>query len=266
MASIEQRDEGTIFIPDYSGRQLTDAEIAQGRHRNWVGGHWDDGHGKSQLDFLVANGLRPQHKVIDIGCGSFRAGMHFVDYLASGNYYGVDANRSVMQAGYEKELSDAQRGRLPITNLRANERFDADFGVKFDYALAQSVFTHVSLNHVRLCLYRAARVMAPGGKFYATFFEERAAQELDFMRESKRAKQRFSERNVYWYYRADLAWAASFSPWKVRYIGDWGHPAGQRMMEFTRTTAPLARPDGPKSSVQQFVTRGRRWAARHIAP
>jgi hypothetical protein len=38
-------------------------------------------------------------------------------------------------------------------------------------AIAQSVFTHVSLNQMRLCLYRLARVMRPGGTFYATFCE-----------------------------------------------------------------------------------------------
>lgn len=234
MASIEQRSEGVLFVPDYSGRVLTEAEIAQGRHRQWVGGHWDAAHGSSQLEFLTAHGLRPEHRLLDIGCGSFRAGRFFVDYLAPGNYFGVDANLSVLQAGYDQELTDAQRCRLPVANLRANDRFDGDFGVPFDYAIAHSVFTHVSLNHVRLCLYRTAKVLRPGAVLYATFFEEPPGQAIDRIRVSPQAKQRFTERNVFWYYRADLVWAASFSPWKVRYLGDWGHPAGQRMIAFTR--------------------------------
>lgn len=79
-----------------------------------------------------------------------------VDYLQPGNYYGIDINHSVLQAGYDRELDDDQRARLPAENLRATDRFDIDFGVQFDMGIAQSVFTHMSLNHIRLCLYRVA--------------------------------------------------------------------------------------------------------------
>jgi hypothetical protein len=43
------------------------------------------------------------------------------------------------------------------TNLVANERFNTDFGVTFDIAIAQSVFTHVSLNHIATGGTRPAR-------------------------------------------------------------------------------------------------------------
>ena len=66
----------------------------------------------------------------------------------------------------------------PRDHLRATDRFDCDFGVKFDYAIAQSVFTHVSLNHIRLCLYRVARQMQPEGRIFATFFEAPASGPL----------------------------------------------------------------------------------------
>jgi len=64
---------------------------------------------------------------------------------------------SLPVAGYANELDDAGRARLPSKNLRATDRFDADFGVEFDMAIAQSVFTHVSLNWIRLCLARVAQ-------------------------------------------------------------------------------------------------------------
>jgi hypothetical protein len=47
----------------------------------------------------------------------------------------------------------------------------ANFGVESDYAIANSVFTHISLNDIRLCLYRFTQQLAPGGRFIATFFE-----------------------------------------------------------------------------------------------
>jgi len=232
MSTIEERLEVPGYRdPDYVGRVLTEDEVAAGKHRKWIGGHWDD-HGLRQLNFLIEQCLQPEARLLDVGCGSFRAGRHLVDYLQPGNYYGIDANRSVMQAGYDHELTEVQRVKLPIGNLHSSDRFDVDFGVRFDMAIAQSVFTHVSLNHVRLCLYRVAQVMRPGGKFYTTFNEQPKDFPVDGVVQTKRPK--YTEKNVYWYYRSDIRWAAKFAPWEYRYIGRFGHPGGQRMIEFVR--------------------------------
>ena len=238
MAQIEQRIEldANLTNPDYSGLVLTPEEIEAGEHRRFVGGVWDT-HGQHQLEFLKAQGLQPHHRLMDIGCGSFRAGRHFIDYLDAGNYHGIDANHSVMQAGYDTELTDEQRARLPIENLRANDRFDTDFGVQFDYAIANSVFTHVSLNHIRLCMYRLDKVMAPGGSFYATFFVRKDSVPIDHVKPTRRRnKGFFTEKNNYVYYRQDLRWAAKWGDWSYRYIGDWGHPANQQMVQYTKLT------------------------------
>ena len=282
---IEHRVEQAGVQPDYSGQEFTAEQIAAGEHRAFVGGVWDT-HGKRQFDYLIGRGLQPNHRLLDVGCGCFRAGRYFVDYLEPAHYYGVDANHSLMQAGYDVELTEAQRLRLPATNLRANDRFDVDFGVKFDFAVAQSVFTHVSLNHIRLCLYRLEKVMAPGGSFYATFFERPKGTPVDYVVPSKRGKPFFTEKNVFWYYESDMRWAASFGPWEYRYIGDWGHPANQKMVQFVRLTdaevvrraqaAEAARSAAAKGApsvpqqlagdVKRVIKRGRRWAARKLDP
>ncbi len=225
---IEIRDEaGGRRDPEY---QRYAFDPATGQHRTFVGGHWDE-MGDKQIAFLREQGLQPGHRFLDVGCGSLRAGRLISQYVDPGNYYGIDINHSLLVAGYDNELDDAGRARLPSTNLRATDRFDADFGVRFDMAIAQSVFTHVSLNWIRLCLARVSQVMAPGGRFYATFFEMPDDFPIDGV---SRTGKRFTERNAYWYYRRDLRWAARRSPWDFRYIGRWGHPAGSRMVEFTR--------------------------------
>jgi SAM-dependent methyltransferase len=254
--SVERRDEavGKVWSPDYSGRVFSPEEIERGEHRKFVGGLWDE-MGELQRDFLVAQGLAPSHRFLDVGCGSFRAGRHLIDYLEPGHYYGVDANASIIETGYHVELTDEQRARLPLANLRANDRFDADFGVEFDYAIAQSVFTHLSLNHVRLCLARLEPVMKVGGTFYATAFVEPASTPVDAVVQ-KGERPRFTERNIYWYYANDLKWAASFGPWEYRYIGNWGHPRGQRMFAFTRIeSAPSAKPAPAQRSLRQRIGR-----------
>lgn len=229
MTEIEQRVEVEGYRePDYAGTRLSEEDVTRQRHRRYVGGLWSD-MGRLQLDFLQGQGLKPGHRLLDIGCGSLRAGVHLVDHLEPGNYYAVDINPDVMQVGYDHELSDSQRDRLPLENLRATDRFDVDFGVDFDMAIAQSVFTHMSLNWVRLCLHRVAQVVHPDARVFATFNERPKNYPIDGVR-----GRRYTERNVYWYYRDDLRWASSFGPWEFRYIGDWGHPREQNMVEFTR--------------------------------
>jgi SAM-dependent methyltransferase len=282
MSEIEHRVETRgIVSPKYSEREFTEKEIASGAHRRFIGGHWDI-HGLNQVNFLTHNGLRPEHKFLDVGCGPLRAGRHLVDLLMPGNYYGIDANLSLIKAGYEVELSDEQRSRLPVANLRANDRFDCDFGVRFDMAIAQSVFTHVSLNHIRLCLFRLGKVMRPGGTFFATFFEQPASMPFDKIIVRHEGGRPFlNEQNVFWYHRSDLQWASTFGPWRFRYIGGWGHPAGQMMVAFTRlpdeevTRPKAALAEGTRSraaaelrykQMKRLVVRARRWAARRLDP
>lgn len=102
-----------------------------------------------------------------------------------------------MQTGYDIWLSAAQRARLPIGNLRANDRFDADFGTQADFAIPQSVFTHVSLNHIRLCLCRASTAVRPG----ASLSRRTSSTPIDQIFAPHKVKPFFTERNLYWYYQ-----------------------------------------------------------------
>ncbi len=221
---------------DYS-KPLTEKQLRRGKHRRLIAGNWKQ-MGQRQLDYMQGVGLEPQHLLLDVACGPLRAGIRFVDYLEPGNYYGIDINQSLLDVGYDKEMPDELREKLPRDHLRATQRFDVDFGVEFDYAIAQSLFTHISLNDIRLCLARVAKVLKPGCSFYATFFEAPPDFPVDGVIDEGLAnnRARYGERNPFWYWAGDLEWAASFSPWEFRYIGDWGHPRGQQMVEFVRSS------------------------------
>jgi SAM-dependent methyltransferase len=225
---------------DYA-EPFTAEELRAGAHRARAGGLWEE-LGGLQLDFLVAAGLVPESRLLDVGCGPLRGGVHFVRYLAAERYFGIDVNESLLDAGYELELTPELRAKLPRNHLRTTDRFDCDFGVEFDFVLAHSLFTHVPLNDIRLCLYRVAQRTRIGGRFYATFFEAPADFPLDGVLDAPRKPQpgarrtgKHPDRNPFWYWAGDLEWAAGFSPWQFRYIGDWGHPRSQNMVEFLRT-------------------------------
>jgi len=255
------------------GFTLTDEQIAAGVHRGKVGRDWE-GTGKLQQEFLIAQGLAPASKLLDVGCGALRAGILLAKHLDPGNYYGIDVNESLIRAALVHELpQDGIEDRVPAENLRVTDRFECDFGVAFDYAIAQSVFTHLPLNHIRLCLFQLSRVMAPGGRFFATFFEAPASTPYD-RRVKQVVRNTWPERDPFHYRRDDLRWAAeTVADWDVKYIGDWGHRRGQLMMQYTLRSHAV--PTGSRRELvqskaatlrRQLGRRVHRWRAGRRSP
>ena len=68
----------------YEDDTIVANEIAGGRHRELIGGMWEE-MGPHQLAFLKGQGLQPHHRLMDIGCGALRLGTLAVDYLERGD-------------------------------------------------------------------------------------------------------------------------------------------------------------------------------------
>ncbi|MDD5109695.1 MAG: ATP-binding cassette domain-containing protein [Patescibacteria group bacterium] len=205
-------------------------------YRREVDGAWDE-LGKKQLDFLVAHGLQPHHRLLEIGCGSLRGGVHFIEFLAPGGYYGVDKEAALLAAGKEVELE--QKGLLQkAPTLKAMDDFNVPaFGQTFDYVWAHAVFIHLSLNHIIQCLMNVDRVLKPGGKFYATFFENPEGKQQLGPRVRQRDGSSFTtyfSKNPYHYDLATFRWMCEGTSLQVENLGDWGHPAHQQMLVFTK--------------------------------
>ncbi|MBL4929807.1 class I SAM-dependent methyltransferase [Fuscibacter oryzae] len=118
-----------------------DRELARGRHRDIVGGRWDE-TGEAQIRVLLEAGLRPHHRLLDIGCGALRLGCKVVPYLDPGHYWGTDQSAALMQRGYELELAD--KNRLPPGQLVEDAGFTYPaIPDTIDFAIAWGVFTHL---------------------------------------------------------------------------------------------------------------------------
>ena len=123
----------------------TEPPRTQRELRAKVGGLWQQ-MGTHQFDFLVERGLQPSDHLLDVGCGVLRGGRHFVRYLDAGHYCGIDI-ADEMIVGAEQQLAEdglTDKG----ARLRVTETFDVDFGQPFDFAIAQSVFTHLPMNSI----------------------------------------------------------------------------------------------------------------------
>jgi SAM-dependent methyltransferase len=211
---------------------LTSAEIRSGAHREFVGGMWDE-IGSLQFEFLKSQGLAPSHRLVDIGCGCLRGGVHFVPYLEKRHYYGIDINASLLEAG-RKELLRSAANTDKQPDLRVSDRFDlAQFGVRFDYALAVSVFTHLYANHIGRCLVEVKKVLAPQGKFFATFFAAPTPLHLEPIAHQPGQIVTQFDRDPFHYSFSEMEMLARFAGLSVKFLDDWGHPRDQRMLCFT---------------------------------
>ena len=106
------------------------------------------------------------------------------------------------------------------------------FGRQFDFALAQSVFTHLPMNHIIRCLIEIRKVLNPGGMFYATFFEAPRSGHLAPIAHPGGAVSHYDE-DPYHQSWEEMQWMAGVARLQVHRIGDWQHPRNQRMLAFS---------------------------------
>ncbi|MBI2716395.1 MAG: class I SAM-dependent methyltransferase [Rhizobiales bacterium] len=207
-----------------------------GKHRAVVGGDWEE-LGQFQVDFLVAQGLKQHHTLLDIGCGSLRGGVKLIKYLDAENYFGTDLNGSLLSVGYDIELAKAGlTAKLPRSHLIVDGDFDYTWCARpFDFVLAQSVFTHLPLGFVRICLERLCGVVKPDGRLFMTIHEIPADHPADRSYRQPGGIVSYGGKNPYHHRYSDIALCAQNLPWAAKYIGAWNHPHGQKIVQFTRS-------------------------------
>jgi SAM-dependent methyltransferase len=218
-------------INNYCTRQLTPAEIAAGEHRNFVGGLWHE-IGALQFEFLLRQGLLPSHKLVDIGCGALRCGVPIIRYIEEGNYYGLDINASLIEAGKCELTRERLNAKKPT--LLVNDKFEIDrFGVSFDFAIAQSVFTHLDRNLILSCMVEARKVLTAGGKFFCSFFQAPGPAHIAPIQHQPGGAVTNSDRDPFHYSFCEMESLAETAGFSANLIGQWGHPRDLQMLQLS---------------------------------
>jgi SAM-dependent methyltransferase len=146
----------------------TALRIERTGHQAAIGGgdNWDE-HGTLQRDFLISQGLKPEHRLLDIGCGTGRLARKAVPYLDIGKYCGVDISQAAIDACYSVLNSEALLDRLPYFQVG-----EIPITVKFDYLWSFSVFIHLPHDIMESVMRRAAEAMHPESRFYWAYAPE----------------------------------------------------------------------------------------------
>lgn len=189
-------------------------------HRQYVGGMWEE-IGKLQFEFLLQQGLKPHHCFLDIACGALRGGVHFIPYLQTGNYLGIEKERRLLELGLEQELDKAiYEEKKPKFVISENFEFDK-FSEKPQFSIAQSLFTHLNVNDIRLCLKNLRQLVEQDHLFFATFFEGGSSSNPEASH----------SHGYFRYSRDEMTKFGKKTGWKAIYIGEWQHPKS-RMMKY----------------------------------
>jgi cyclopropane fatty-acyl-phospholipid synthase-like methyltransferase len=180
---------------------------------------WEE-FGVWQLDALKAVGMQPRHTLLDVGCGAMRLGVYAVDYLDDGHYFGIDAFPPYISAA--KRLA-AAAGLTKKFSLLVAKDFEFDrFGMQFDYAIAQSVLTHLSGEECHRCMAALRKVMKPGGIFLVTYLVGRPATQ-GLLYGAMQPMRRFAESNPEFFADLGKAHGTSFERLEMP------HPSGQEV-------------------------------------
>ena len=201
-------------------------EVHRVGHRRFVGGsaeYWDLIR-DLQFRFLIDRGLAPSDTFVDVGCGSLRGGINFIRYLESAHYLGMEKHIELIIYGVAAELGlEVYREKQP--SFVISETFEFyKFRAKPTFGIAQSLFTHLSPQDVELCLSNLSRVAASGCRLFATFFEVSIPA----------VNPNVSHSHGYFAYtRSEMEDFGTRAGWKSHYIGEWSHPRGQKIIEYT---------------------------------
>ncbi len=129
---------------------------------------------------VLAAGLEPRHRLLDIGCGIGNLAIGLSDYLTSG-YDGIDISREAVDW-----CRSAITPRFPVFRFHhadvtsttyspgghtpaADYRFPFADG-SFDFVFLGSVFTHLLPAEVENYVGEISRLLAPGGRAVASYF------------------------------------------------------------------------------------------------
>ncbi|QFG20112.1 class I SAM-dependent methyltransferase [Actinomadura sp. WMMB 499] len=204
-----------------------EAAVGSRSHGRWLA------LGRMQFDYLLEHGLKPDDRMLEIGCGNLRAGWRFIDHLETGNYYGIDISPDILLAAQKTLVRHDLADKLPHLMLVDDLKLRFLPAGHFTVVHAHSVFSHSPLDVIDECLANVGRVLAPGGFFDFTFDRTEGA-EHHVLRED-------------FYYRTEtLTRLAERHGFTARFMADWEElPHGQSKIRVTRPESPEESPAGP---------------------
>jgi SAM-dependent methyltransferase len=169
---------GVLDLADASTRRV---DMIPPRRMHFVGNGEYKAVGLEFKDlFIRRGGLRPEHRVLDVGCGQGRMAAPLTGYL-TGEYEGFDIVESGVKWCQKNITSRYPRFQFRHSDVKnasynpggkfeaSSYRFPYEDG-SFDFVFLTSVFTHMFPDDMNNYLKEISRVMKTGGSCFITMF------------------------------------------------------------------------------------------------
>lgn len=126
-----------------------------------IGGLWDE-LGLLQFNKALELNLSPSSTFLDYGCGTGRLSRHLINYLDSGNYYGVDISKKAIQYN---QLKFNRENKGNLSHIKSGELPQDWLNIEFDFIWLHSVFTHLSPSLVKKVLFELLKLLKDDSEY-----------------------------------------------------------------------------------------------------
>jgi ubiquinone/menaquinone biosynthesis C-methylase UbiE len=132
-------------------------------------GLYDLSRGVYHADYLFRHGLKPAHRILDIGCGFGRTGIPLIKRMDKGTYVGVELSAERIRLAREWTALEGLEPREPRWIVAFDNTLPYLADGEIDCVWAQSVLTHMPEDEIRVLLPAVRRVLKPGGTMLFNF-------------------------------------------------------------------------------------------------
>ena len=195
---------------------------------NLIGGGGFENIGTQFTEFFIENcDLKPNHKVLDIGCGVGRMAVPLTKYLdQKGSYAGMDISPTAIRwcnRNISSKFPQFQFYHSDIFSNLYNRGGKVDpnsysFPFKnesFDFVFLTSVFTHMFPSDIDHYLKEIRRVLTKEARFLFTFFVLNE-ESLSLIQEDRSSIPFQKNGNYYTRYRNNPLWAIGYEEKEIR--------------------------------------------------
>lgn len=121
--------------------------------------------GRIELSALLAAGLKPEHTLVDFGCGTGRLATHVIPRLPRGAYVGIDISRTMLAHARSSVDAQCAGASCQVTwKHQTATAFDLP-SESVDFLAAFSVFTHMEHEDSYRYLLDSRRIARAGARF-----------------------------------------------------------------------------------------------------
>jgi len=155
----------TLRISNDTYEELYESHARQVTIDQVIGSGDFDLVGRIELGLLKMAGLKPDHTLVDLGCGIGRLAVHAIPTLSGGSYIGIDISQTMLKRAKARIAETVPNPPCSVTWIKQTTSHFTLAEKSVDMMCAFSVFTHMEHEDCYRYLKDALRIVKPLGRF-----------------------------------------------------------------------------------------------------